>query len=449
MGPPSETATAAAATAAAAARAATAAAAAPAAAHAAPAAAATARAAATAAAATAAAPAAAAARATATAAATAAIDAVSLERFRSGRYEDDASPTHGIPLWHTDENPIAARWLALKPKIPPEWTFFIDWYDAHLTGRQLPIALIHRILEEVPVSAWEAGPDAALPLINAIYDEWRAKKVIAEQGYPYAATYVETIAKLDAEPLEPVDLEQVIKDIRSSLRRFKERCKKEGGGNNLGAQLLAEMEGVIDELRKAVSRHKSDPLRLHQSLQDNIGEIRNRAHAEGFDREPLVNRLLTELERHGAEICILAPSVQEHQVALAKTQVALAKREVVLRNAAICLAMSEDSTGLLLSMTRHAVLTILDENTPEEDRARAWLFMNRMPVRAALAKRVAEADGKVVKATKRDFLGWAGKRGQDIANVEKGIDAIQETVGEVGPWAPAAIEMVARALGGG
>ncbi|MGR3492771.1 MAG: hypothetical protein ACU0DW_12000 [Shimia sp.] len=192
-----------------------------------------------------------------------AADAAMLEGTRD-QFEGATTPSlNGTPLWHEAANPLATRWTTLKPKIPPDWTFFIDWYEGHLSGNQLPIALIHRILEEVPVSAWQSGPDEALPLINAIYDEWKgsggaplADAAVADFEYAPAPGWMEMVGIPD--DLIHIDDEAAkqrfqndVEEVQEDLRDFSDAAKAQLGAQNSGAVIASQVDRLLEEFRRS------------------------------------------------------------------------------------------------------------------------------------------------------------------------------------------------------
>ncbi|MEM6727075.1 MAG: hypothetical protein AAF618_01120 [Pseudomonadota bacterium] len=342
-----------------------------------------------------------------------------------------------VEVWY-DAHTILRVEAARLRRDTVDWTFWIDWYERHLAGNPFPPDLMQKIVL-LPEEDWTKNPAKLNAQVMALYEEWKLQQRLSEGSYPYDSEFDEASGKLIAVPIETVDLSEIVKDLRQSLRDFNRRCQAEGGDNRVGDAIQASLKPALDELKKLISRHKDTPQKLFEALEATASEVSDRAKQDGLAEDPLVNRLLRDFGKFSSQICLAAPSVQEYQEALAASHLRRAKQSLVFKYAAVTAAMWRESKGDLAAAAEFAVLTVLDDNASDTHRGQAYLFLERMTVRAALAKKEALANGHEVKKSKstlEEKLSRAGEVGKNLSNIDKGIDGLQEAFDESSklPW---------------
>ncbi|SFJ53748.1 hypothetical protein [Jannaschia pohangensis] len=82
------------------------------------------------------------------------------------------------PLW-PDEGPLRQTWQDVRNHLAQSgqtgiWAFWTDWYDCILDPKgQEPNWDMLEEIALIPPDTWDAGPDVALPVINAIWERYK------------------------------------------------------------------------------------------------------------------------------------------------------------------------------------------------------------------------------------------------------------------------------------
>ena len=87
-------------------------------------------------------------------------------------------------LWDGDENPLSKDWAKLKSKLGAEtdvdWSFWINWYDDLLQGREPNWDMLHEVATSRAID-WSAPNAEVNAAIGVIVDAYKPKADIAEK----------------------------------------------------------------------------------------------------------------------------------------------------------------------------------------------------------------------------------------------------------------------------
>ena len=87
-------------------------------------------------------------------------------------------------LWDGDENPLSQDWAELKSKLGAEtdvdWSFWINWYDDLLQGREPNWDMLHEVATSKAID-WKASSAEVNAAIGVIVDTYKPKADIAEK----------------------------------------------------------------------------------------------------------------------------------------------------------------------------------------------------------------------------------------------------------------------------
>lgn len=87
-------------------------------------------------------------------------------------------------LWDGDENPISQDWATLKSKLGAEtdvdWSFWINWYDDLLQGREPNWDMLHEVATSNAID-WRVSSAEVNAAIGVIVDTYKPKADIAEK----------------------------------------------------------------------------------------------------------------------------------------------------------------------------------------------------------------------------------------------------------------------------
>lgn len=100
-----------------------------------------------------------------------------------------SSMPDALPLWHYGNGPLAEKWRAIRWQVSnsegaEDWQFWIDWYDAQLSGRTMlsdPKRTLD-MLEQIALidpETWDAGPETVNPIIREIRELHRLRFEVA------------------------------------------------------------------------------------------------------------------------------------------------------------------------------------------------------------------------------------------------------------------------------
>jgi len=356
----------------------------------------------------------------------------------------DGTFPDALPLWPDGAGPLAKEWANIKAQLAkssdlPDWQFWIDWYDAQLSGRTM-LSDPDRtwdMLEQIALidpKIWDAGPDTVNPEIRKIWEGCLVDDVIAQNPLALRIARNEKTGKLESFPTEARDLEDIVKSIRQALREFTARCKRTKGVSDIGQYMLNAFDAPIKDLRRDAKKYREDPRQLFRVLEETRRELRLIAETEGFTRDSSVDRLLGNLEQQGEDICVSSPEVLEEVKQRLSVKVQLFKTEQITSAMRMTCGMIADSDGLLRSAAAQALLVIIDDARSEAEKKAAWTFLLGALPRGAREMRADDEDGSKasddpsVLETVSDYADKASKIG-------RGIDALKKAASEGGPWA--------------
>lgn len=357
------------------------------------------------------------------------------------------------PLWGETTNSLAGDWRAITsridPQANPEWAFWLDWYQRALDGTETRWALLRDIAlldkdadgRDVWISpARVAQAIADLQARHALSD--------AARIHPYAWDMrVGRGAALVRVPKEVVDVSDIVSATRRALNEHKARCKVRSGQSDIGPYIDAAFSDAIRELRKKLSKYKSNPAELHRVLEETRLELIGISRQDGFENDPIANRLIGNLTVRAQDICVAAPSVLEMVEARQKVQLRLMSAEFVQVARHLCAGLGNDATGELRIAAALALSVLSNPDSSDVAKLGAFQFVQAAVPRAALAALEFEeaqdknASGKTVAERAET---WARR----IKAVDQTVDIAQEAVNEAQPWIMEAIQNFGLLFGG-
>lgn len=187
----------------------------------------------------------------------------------------------GLTLWPNFDDPFAFYWEAVKLRMPRiggqastdgatvethgDWTFWIDWYEAHLAGDPFPASLLKDIVE-LPEDLWVNNPVELNRRVMEIYEAWKQSQATPSVDLLRAAIFqfeYDTVERMMlAVPFEedwrelkdPEHLEALLKDAASfqkALDRLKRSLQYEGTSMQGAGTLRAYLEDIAQEFEQA------------------------------------------------------------------------------------------------------------------------------------------------------------------------------------------------------
>lgn len=338
-----------------------------------------------------------------------------------------------IPLWSPRSLEISDQaW----PKSGGPWDFWIDWYQRALDGTPQPMDLLEKIALQSD-EFWQGSDAEVNTRIAEIVAEWEAGQKLEAfiEQHPYANRIEADPAKkkLVSVPAETVDLTDIVDRIRQAAKDFTAGCRKDKSPNKIGEQMQSAFAPVIADIRRDLRRHRTDPLKLFDSMELACRAMGRIARAEGFPPEGPSGRLMDELATSCEDICIASPEVletQRHRIAVRTELFSFEQKIVALR---LCAGLHENAEGHLRATAALAINTILDSASSEDAKKHAWYFMIAVIPRGARAMR--QADMKPADKEQSDsMLKRAAEAGNQLSSIDRGIDAAQEMAGEGANW---------------
>ncbi|MEM8822513.1 MAG: hypothetical protein AAGF30_02790 [Pseudomonadota bacterium] len=181
-----------------------------------------------------------------------AADAVIVERGRHLAFE---------PLW-PDANPLASNWARGKDRLAQaedDWSPVIAWYEHLLdpNGRALNQEMLVEIVR-IPTETWDAGPEAALPVIKEIWDRYHQQSLTdvvrkANDGVVVAYDAVaDTFTQSDVPAENPTREEAAVLQLKELVALVEQSGNLSGV---LGTELFL--------IRRAVEAHPENAVMLH------------------------------------------------------------------------------------------------------------------------------------------------------------------------------------------
>ncbi|MEM8577863.1 MAG: hypothetical protein AAGF60_08440 [Pseudomonadota bacterium] len=246
----------------------------------------------------------------AAAAAAAANAAAYWSQIRADLTDLMADPFGALPrLWPdaVEPEPVARAWHDAKSTFAADkaadWSVFILLIDRMRAGQDIYAPELARILYTLTHEDIEGDPAAVLPRFEPLLALYRAEDIVAANPYGWRVTYDTTQRKLASEPTEVADLEQIIEKIRQSLKDFTARCRRDKSANNMGQVMKDAFAETIQDLRRDLKRHQSDPQGLFEALGHATAQMDRIAKAEVFPADAPSARLVDEITLRAEDTC--------------------------------------------------------------------------------------------------------------------------------------------------
>jgi hypothetical protein len=220
------------------------------------------------------------------------------------------------PLW-SDENLLDQDWHSLREKLraadtPDErgadWSFWIKWYDDILAGNLQNWKMLHEIAT-TPDIDWDASSREVNDKINGIVTLYRLDEAIKNHALDRKVVFNAQSNRLVSEDIEVRDLKDIVKSLRSALRRFVSRVTQDHEGNKMGAYVHAACERWIKRFRAKINKNKVSTSDLAHCLRMNQLELQQIIKNEGLEQNLDLNRLFNELAEVDNQIMVAAPEV--------------------------------------------------------------------------------------------------------------------------------------------
>jgi len=345
------------------------------------------------------------------------------------------------PLWGHGEllHDSTLQWEHLKEALleatseyDTGWQFWIDWYEAQLSGADQNWEMLKEIVL-IPDEDWKQGATHVNAMIAGIVASYRVEDVIAENPYAHRIEYDQSRKRLVSHPIDTPDLAGIIAAIEQALEDFHKRCVRLDVNSNIGTAMQSALDLPATDLQRDLKRHQNDAAMLFEKLEAARREMDMIAKQEAFSKEGTFHRLTNDLERRAEDILSAAPAVLEMERNRVAVQVARYSEEQRLVALRLCAGMHNDSDGVLKAGAALAVQIILDPESSDIERRNAWYFLKAAGSRGAKAMKTAQAEPSSRQEAK-SYLERAAKAGEHLSKIDKGVDAIQEMGGEGSDW---------------
>lgn len=349
-----------------------------------------------------------------------------------------ASKVDAPPLWSVD-NPFSAVWDEVKsttmsaPEGHAHWSFWRRWYEDALKGGPLRNPELLKAIALIDPEDWDKGAGfingVKIPELQA---DFRARKIIQETPHALSVR-LSPQKRLVGDPASHENLASIIAKIRTAVNDFLRRCRNDKSANKLGQDMLRVLDPSVKDLRRDLKRYQADASSLFDAIKLVRQEISQIASGERFSDANGLPRLLGALETAESDICIAVPAVLEQEKSRTQVRVARYSDEQKLMALRLAAGFASDSDGLLQAAARVAIATILDETASAEELRHAWYFVIAMVPRGAREMHNGDAVASP-KNRVREVLDDAASVGDKLAKVDKGVDAVQETLPEAVDW---------------
>ena len=351
------------------------------------------------------------------------------------------------PLW-SNENPMEQYWHTLRQQLRDadtpddrgaDWSFWIKWYDDILAGNPQNWDMLHEIAT-TPDIDWEASSREVNDKINGIVARYRLDEVINNHALDRKVVFNAQTNRLASEDIEARDLEDIVKSLRTALRRFVSRVTQDHAGNRMGAYVHAACELWIKRFRKEISKAKDSTSDLAHCVHMNLIELQKIIEIEAFQRDLDVNRLLSALEVVEQQIMVAAPEVLALRKDQNKVKIELYEGEYLLAAKRMTHGMMLDCEGPLEAVMAWVLYTLHDETASDAQKKAAIGFARGALPRGARELMMNDIDGSD-PSKDTSLLKRMGEVGDAWHKTDKGIDALQEfavegqeLITEGGPW---------------
>jgi hypothetical protein len=344
------------------------------------------------------------------------------------------------PLW-SDENPLDQDWHSLREKLraadtPDErgadWSFWIKWYDDILAGNPQNWKMLHEIAT-TPDIDWDASSREVNDKINGIVTLYRLDEAIKNHALDRKVVFNAQSNRLVSEDIEVRDLKDIVKSLRSALRRFVSRVTQDHEGNKMGAYVHAACERWIKRFRAEINKNKVSTSDFAHCLRMNQLELQQIIKNEGLEQNLDLNRLFNELAEVDNQIMVAAPEVLESRKAANRVQIDLNETEYLIAAKRMTHGMMLDSEGSLEKVMAWVPYTLHDTSSSDEQKKTAIAFALGALPRGARELIINDIEGSD-PSKDTNLLKRMGEVGDALHKTDKGIDAVQEFVAESGPW---------------
>lgn len=340
-------------------------------------------------------------------------------------------------LWSDpDTDPYAQEWtdaLAHWQASPTDWSFWINWANAIRTGTPQNLDMLTEIA--IQENDFWTGTDAEVNgRIEKIWLKHRVEEIIAANPYGWRLEYKQGRGKLVSEPVEALDLSKIIKQLRQSLRDFNARCRDDKSANALGPLLQSSLAPLIKDLKRDITKSKTDALGLYKAIFLAKNELARSIKNNGFPNDSPAARLADGLQMSSNDLCLAAPELVDYQRKCLAIEVQTFKHEQTYAILRMVAGLHADSEGMLRAASMLALQRIIDPEASEAEKQGAWYFAIAMLPRGAKAMQEAGAEAASPKEA-RNALDRVVSGADKLNKLDKGVDAIQEAIEEGGPWA--------------
>lgn len=202
-----------------------------------------------------------------------------------------------------------------------DWTFWIDWYEAHLAGTPLPVELLEKIIA-LPEDIWTNNPAELNRQVMEIYAAWKSSRASASQPqellqaaiFDFDYDFVEQImfaVPFEEDWRELTDEERLaamLKDLASFRKKMELLCKsleREGTRLQGGGVLLTYLEAILSEFEQAseVGKLLVGEIAEHRRVLENAardGQMQQELGVLAAPFDDVMEKLTDLLHRHFA-----------------------------------------------------------------------------------------------------------------------------------------------------
>ena len=355
---------------------------------------------------------------------------------------EDKDPSK-LPLW-PDYNPLSSDWEESQSILrnTPGGEFWIDWYQRALDGQPQNWPLLHDVAL-IDDALWEQGGEALDQAIGMILTRHNIERIIAENPHGYRAAVSKRTHKIHAIPAEEINLDEIVKALRTALRDFVRRCEKSAqpGSNRLDDEVLRVSLPAIEELRRKIKKCRTVSQALYDQIEASQTELLDALSGSGLQHEVLVNRLMSDLDRSKTDICVADQSVLKTLQQRQKVALAIYTHDRIALIIKLTRGMADDSERVLRLAALRSVEILNDPSASDTMRANALYFCKALLPAGA---RAVEMD-PVMREKVNPLLWETGvRRAEELAKLDKGADVLSRRLPEIGHWTQAVYEMVAQ-----
>ena len=292
--------------------------------------------------------------------------------------------------------------------------------------------MLHEIAT-TPDIDWDASSREVNDKINGIVTLYRLDEAIKNHALDRKVVFNAQSNRLVSEDIEVRDLKDIVKSLRSALRRFVSRVTQDHEGNKMGAYVHAACERWIKRFRAEIKKNKVSTSDLAHCLRMNQLELEQIIKNEGLEQNLDLNRLFNELAEVDNQIMVAAPEVLESRKAANRVQIDLNETEYLIAAKRMTHGMMLHSEGSLEKVMAWVLYTLHDTSSSDEQKKTAIAFALVALPKGARELLINDIEGSD-PSKDTNLLKRMGEVGDALHKTDKGIDAVQEFVAESGPW---------------